>query len=226
MTQFDHPPLTTCELAHLALRYAANDLTAPDLRAFEARLCDDQEAREALAEAIRLSAAASGIAAPLPHTNLADDIAEQVNPTWLSRLFPRQRYRGHPGLWATAGALAVGTAALTLWAFSPPNQVDYAQQLVTTPQTQQLNMPLISPESVVVTRREGTEYPKSKLNPMGLHEKHPNTQPSVPMEPLSVGRMAERHRTQPANKPDIAESGHPSNEAQPSPITESATKKL
>ena len=98
MTRLDHPPLSTCELAQLALRYAAADLTAPDLQAFEARLCDDQEAREALAEAIRLSTAATGQSV-MPDAKLGQDINEQVNPTWLSRLLPRR-----PDLWSRPGS--------------------------------------------------------------------------------------------------------------------------
>jgi hypothetical protein len=223
VTHFDHPVLSPSELAHLALRYAADDLTAPDLQAFEARLCDDQAAREAVAEAIRLSAAAIGTVAPTPDANLARDIAEQVNPTWLSRLLPRQRYRGHPGLWATAGALAVGSIVVLLGAGSKSNEESASRQMVLV---QQPSLPEVSAEPVVITRRESTEFPNSKLNPMGWHEKHPNAATPMPMEPVAVGRVKERNILQPTNKPDIAESGHSSDTTQPMPKTETDTKKL
>jgi hypothetical protein len=218
----NHPPLSPSELAHLALRYAANDLAAPDMQAFEVRLCDDQEAREALAEAIRLSAAASSTSA-VPDASLKPDIIEKVHPTWFSRLLPRRRYRGHPAIWATAGAVVVGTVAVTMWTGSSPNDGSFAQQVVTSPQTQQVMVPT---ESVVITRREVPEFPNSKLNPMGWHEKHPNTEAAVPMEPLAVGRKTERTVAKPTSKPDVAESDVPVGEVQPMPMSESATKKL
>jgi ferric-dicitrate binding protein FerR (iron transport regulator) len=49
-----------------ALRYAAGDLTQAESAAFETRLTTDQDARDALAEAVRLSAAALGQELPLP----------------------------------------------------------------------------------------------------------------------------------------------------------------
>ncbi|MBM3981596.1 MAG: hypothetical protein FJ304_15225, partial [Planctomycetes bacterium] len=53
-----------------ALRYAADDLAPAERAAFEARLADDQDAREAVAEAVRLSAAALGAPAPAPHPSV------------------------------------------------------------------------------------------------------------------------------------------------------------
>ena len=53
-----------------ALRYAARDLTASEAAAFEARLANDQDARDALAEAVRLSAAAIGQRPPAPRPSL------------------------------------------------------------------------------------------------------------------------------------------------------------
>ena len=222
MTRLDHPPLSTCELAQLALRYAAADLTAPDLQAFEARLCDDQEAREALAEAIRLSTAATGQSV-MPDAKLGQDINEQVNPTWLSRLLPRRRYRGHPGLWATAGAVAVGGLAIGLWTCSAVHEgsISNLPFPVEPP-----HAAVVSSDPVVVTRRENAELPNSKLNPMGWLEKHPNAAIPMPMEPLAVGRVTQGTILQPTDKPDIAESGQSSDTTQPMPKTETATKKL
>ncbi len=50
-----------------ALRYAAGDLNPEEVSAFEARLAEDQDARDALAEAVRLSAQAIGQKPPAPH---------------------------------------------------------------------------------------------------------------------------------------------------------------
>jgi hypothetical protein len=86
-----------------ALRYAAGDLTPDEGAAFEGRLAEDQDARDALAEAVRLSAQAIGQEPPAP------------DPAF--RLATRARlgllaYRGHPVAWAGLGALALAACAL------------------------------------------------------------------------------------------------------------------
>jgi hypothetical protein len=53
-------------LQSTALRYAANDLPPAEAEAFEDRLGTDQDARDALEEAVRLSSAAVGQRAPEP----------------------------------------------------------------------------------------------------------------------------------------------------------------
>ena len=105
----DTPP----DLAVLALRYAAGDLPPDETTAFEERLGDDQPAREALAEAIRLSASAVGQPVPTPSAGVRAGVRDRLFPTWLSRLFPRKSYRGHPVTWAgLGGTVAAGVAAL------------------------------------------------------------------------------------------------------------------
>jgi len=94
-----------------ALRYAAGDLTAAEAAAFETRLADDQDARDALAEAVRLSAAALGQDPPAPHRSFRAAIRERLLgycPSWLSR----RAYRGHPFVWVGLGALAVAACTL------------------------------------------------------------------------------------------------------------------
>jgi len=68
-----------------ALRYAAGDLTSAESAAFETRLTTDQDAREALAEAVRLSAAALGQEPPQPDRTFRAAIRERLLgccPTW------------------------------------------------------------------------------------------------------------------------------------------------
>ena len=63
-----------------ALRYAARTLPAAEAAAFEAQLAGDQSAREALAEAVRLSAAALGQDPPTPHRSFRAMINERLSP--------------------------------------------------------------------------------------------------------------------------------------------------
>jgi hypothetical protein len=94
-----------------ALRYAAGDLTPSEAAAFEARLADDQDTREALAEAVRLSAAALGQEPPGPHRSFRAAVREKLAgwcPAWLAR----RAYRGHPLAWAGLGAAAVAACTV------------------------------------------------------------------------------------------------------------------
>jgi hypothetical protein len=110
-------PLNTAEsanpmfLQNLALRYAASELNPVETAAFEARLGKDQDAREALSEAVRLSAAALRQAPLTPNPSLRAKIRERLigwYPIWLAR----REYRGHPLAWAGFGALAVATCTV------------------------------------------------------------------------------------------------------------------
>src|SRR5262245_4327828 len=94
-----------------ALRFAAGDLTPAEAAAFEARLADDQDARDALAEAVRLSAAALGQDPPAPHRSFRAAIRERLLGCWPSWL-ARRAYRGHPLVWAGLGAAAVAASAV------------------------------------------------------------------------------------------------------------------
>ena len=104
---------TPLDLAVRALRYAAADLPADEMTAFEERLADDQPARDALAEAIRLSASAVGQPPPVPSAGVRAGVRDRLFPTWLTRLFPRKSYRGHPATWAgLGGGLTTAVAVL------------------------------------------------------------------------------------------------------------------
>lgn len=99
-----------------ALRYAAGDLTPDEVSAFETRLAEDQDARDALAEAVRLSAAAIGQEAPAPHPSFRAAIRARLN---------LRAYRGHPLAWVGLGAAAV--AACTLLALTLADRADQSQ---------------------------------------------------------------------------------------------------
>src|SRR5690349_17307971 len=101
-----------------ALRYAAGDLTPAESAAFETLLTTDQDARDALAEAVRLSAAALGQEPPQPDRTFRAAIRERLLgccPAWLRR----RSYRGHPLTWTALGAGAV--AACTVIGLSLAN---------------------------------------------------------------------------------------------------------
>jgi len=102
-------------LEALALRYAAGDLSATQAAAFEALLATDQPARDALSEAVRLSAAALGQAPPAPDDSFRAVIRDRLRPLtgWRPRWLARRAYRGHPAAWVGLGSVVVAAAALT-----------------------------------------------------------------------------------------------------------------
>ncbi|MCS7272196.1 MAG: hypothetical protein NZ703_14030, partial [Gemmataceae bacterium] len=99
-------------LRDLALRYAAGALSDAELAAFEARLASDPQAREAVAEAVRLSAAVLQCAPPAPDPSYRQAAYERIlhphRPWWLSR----RAYYGHPLLWTALGGTCVAALAL------------------------------------------------------------------------------------------------------------------
>jgi hypothetical protein len=113
-------------LSLMALKYAAGDLRPADVAAFELKLTDDPAARDALEQAIRLSAAAIGQPEFLPDPLFRSAITEQLRsaPSMTSRFFARRPYRGHPLAWTMAGAGASAATALGLWFGSPTPPVD------------------------------------------------------------------------------------------------------
>ena len=86
-----------------ALRYAAGDLPPDEAAAFEARLAEDQDARDALAEAVRLSAAAIGQKPPTPHPSFRAAIRARMN---------LGAHRGHPFAWVGLGGAVVAVCTL------------------------------------------------------------------------------------------------------------------
>jgi hypothetical protein len=134
----DRTPPPADDLPLTALRYAAGELSPREAAAFEARLAVDQAAREALGEAIRLSAAALQQPAPAPDPLAREVVRDALRPTLLSWLFPRRPYRGHPLAWAgLGGAVAAGLTVFGVWLgdrpadnpFPPRNPVDFAPVL-------------------------------------------------------------------------------------------------
>ncbi|MDY3553599.1 hypothetical protein R5W24_002702 [Gemmata sp. JC717] len=88
-------------LQSTALRYAAGDLGPAEVATFEERLAFDQDARDAVAEAVRLSAAALGQSAPKPGAAFRAGLRERL--TWTPS-------RGLT--WATGGAAVAAVCAL------------------------------------------------------------------------------------------------------------------
>ncbi len=174
---------TTCppdaELAVTALRYAAGAMPPVEAEAFEARLGDDQMARDALAEAVRLSAAASGAPVPTPDPLVRSAVAERLHPTWLSRLFPRRPYRGHPAVWAGLGGGVAVAVALTVGA-GWRNEPTLAQGPSALPgklmAVAAVPMDVEVPAAPSVVPQAATEKPiPTRLNPMGLEKRVADT---------------------------------------------------
>ena len=108
-------------LALTALRYAAGELPPTETAVFGAQLAVDQTARDALSEAIRLSAAALGRPTPTPDPLTRGAILDRLRPTLFTRAFPRRPYRGHPLAWAgLGGTVAAGLTAFGVWLADPP----------------------------------------------------------------------------------------------------------
>lgn len=95
-----------------ALRYAAGDLSPEEVTAFETRLADDQDARDALAEAVRLSAQAIGQLPPTPRPSTRAAIRDRLNS---------HTYRG-PFAWVAVGGAVV--AACTIIGLVLANKVE------------------------------------------------------------------------------------------------------
>jgi anti-sigma factor RsiW len=112
----------TDELALQAYLYAGGELSDADRTRFEQRLAIDQAAREALANAVEMSAALRGEASR-PDPAYRDRVRQRLRPSWWSRLLARRSYRGHPLLWTAAGAAASLLLALTLFRPAPEIRV-------------------------------------------------------------------------------------------------------
>jgi hypothetical protein len=108
-----------------ALRYAAGDLTSAESEAFEILLRDNQDARDALAEAVRLSAAALGQEPPGPDRSFRAAIRERLIgycPAWLRR----RAYRGHPATWTALGAATVAASTIIGLSLAAPEAPETA----------------------------------------------------------------------------------------------------
>lgn len=88
-----------------ALLYAGGELDDRESAAFEARLAEDQSAREALAHAVQLTHTVEQPARPDPAWR--ERVRQRLaGPTLWQRLVGKRSYRGHPALWTGMGAAA------------------------------------------------------------------------------------------------------------------------
>jgi hypothetical protein len=118
-------------LQALALRYAAGDLPPGEVEAFEVRLATEQAARDALAEAVRLSAAALGQAPPSPDQSFRAMIRERLSGRWLPGWLARRAYRGHPAAWFVVGMAAAVVAVV--WVDTAPDERGTLSELTSRP---------------------------------------------------------------------------------------------
>jgi hypothetical protein len=161
-------------LSLTALKYAAGDMGSVDEAAFELKLAEDQEAREALSEAVRLSAAAVG--QPMtPDPLFREAVIEQAKPSnsLIGRLFARRPYRGHPLTWTATGATMTATAVMAIWSGTPAPQP-------ACPVTTSM------PDQVVVVTPPPATAPKP-------------VEKQLPMHPMTGGTVGERVGTTGAN---------------------------
>jgi hypothetical protein len=89
-----------------AVLYAGGALSEAEAAAFECRLAEDQEAREALCRAADLLHGCAGEVRPSAsyRTRVHDRLRGRANPlAWLLR---RRLYSGHPAIWTGLGAAA------------------------------------------------------------------------------------------------------------------------
>lgn len=137
-----------------ALRYAAGDLSPGEVEAFELRLAEDQAARDALSEAVRLSAAAIGQASPVP------------DPSFRALIRTRLGFgsRSRPLLWAGLGAAVVAVCAL--FAVSAADRAAPAEEAVAAPITT-ASEPLANapaPDSPAAPDAVAPEHPAGACN--------------------------------------------------------------
>lgn len=96
-----------------ALLYANGELEGAEAEAFEKRLGDEQQAREALCQAVQLTQTVGGWEAPKPDPAYRDRVRAQLlaalsssRPRWWRTALRPRLYRGHPMAWLLAGAVA------------------------------------------------------------------------------------------------------------------------
>lgn len=176
-------PADPALLQSQALRYAAGAMDAPEAAAFEARLEADQNARDALSEAVRLSAAALGQAPPAPDPSFRCAIRDRLLgwwPDWLRR----RAYRGHPMVWAGIGAAIV--AGCTLFALSLPGQAPNTAAPEPSSATSQHLEALAKPSTLPAPPPRAAE---PETVPIGHVERDPESQPGEPAEGQTVAEI-------------------------------------
>lgn len=94
-------------LSAQALLYASGSLNRGQERAFERLLGYDQRAREALSRAAQVVHTLEPAGLPQPDRAYRARLWHRFRSRpWLSRLWCRRQYRGHPAAWVTLGAAA------------------------------------------------------------------------------------------------------------------------
>ncbi len=91
-----------------AWRYASGALPPAEAATFERRLGDEQAARDALCQAVQITALLNGHKPPQPQGSYRTRVWQRLGrrPAVGRGLFQRQIYRGHPALWSALGAAA------------------------------------------------------------------------------------------------------------------------
>lgn len=168
-----------------ALRYAAGELSPIEAAAFEARLAGDPAAREAVAEAVRLSAAVLHCPPPAPDASFRAAACERLlhprRPRWLSR----RAYPGHPLLWVTLGAAGITAFALLITFVPPPAPPPPNIPPVTSPSN---SSPMAeSPSPLSSTALSESPDDETSLATAGASQTSPNTEEDHP--PVSVAEL-------------------------------------
>lgn len=118
------------DLALQAYLYASGELPPREREDFELRLALEQPVREALAEAVRLTASLAG-KETRPAPAYRARVLHRLRPRWWTRVLDRRAWPGHPLLWATAGAAA--SLFLTLTLLRPAPEVQLVELPPATP---------------------------------------------------------------------------------------------
>jgi hypothetical protein len=116
-------------LAFQALLYASGEMDGPEAAHFEARLGEDQAAREALCQAMQLACPPDGSGCLRPDPAYREQVRRRIEPRrsfwgWLTR---KRSYHGHPAAWTGLGAVAGLLIVLGLGHGQPADVRDHPQ---------------------------------------------------------------------------------------------------
>ncbi len=187
-------------LAMLALRFAAGDLPPEQAAEFAERIAVDDDAREALENAFRLSAAALGQAPPAPDPAVRSAVTEEVRHPFLAKWLPHRRYRGHPMAWlGLGGGVAVGLVAIGLWIADSPDDDPAPPASPGIARLEEPHQPLPSPTIVRVVDPHGGPTHTAVVKEMDERSgtmvvelvPDPPPTPPPPEEPEKPGRGVE-----------------------------------
>jgi len=98
----------------LAFLYASQELDASESAAFEQRLSTDQEAREALAQAVQISVPLTMPGSAGPNPSYREKVRQRLQPSWWRRLLAPRPHRGHPLVWGALGAALAASVVFLL----------------------------------------------------------------------------------------------------------------